>query len=318
MNEKEQELEELEMIDEIEEIEQVLEEVEEDFEEESQSGGYTYYEANYTRTKPLGRLILLVAFTAIMLITSTYAWFSTQRNVTLTGLTGEVNVAEGLQISLDAERWFNTINFADFNQPVNGGDWTIKTDASAQYIASDKTFQSPATGVTNITPIEYLPVSTIDAATTASDGLGKTAMKFYKGDVENFDHLENIADAVEATDGYFAFDLFVMNTSGTDVKFDNILLDPVSDVLGKVETTGVQNTARVAFALYENVNDTDGYKAYTTSGYTAGQDMTIHSANQLTAEQIIAGTSTSKNIKDIAIWEPNANDHEQAIVNQFI
>ena len=126
-------------------------------------------------------------------------------------------------------------------------------------------------------------------------------MKFYKGDVENFDHLENVADAVEATDGYFAFDLFVMNTSGTDVKFDNILLDPVSDVLGKVETTGVQNTARVAFALYENANDSASHIEWNETGYTAGGSMTIDSGNQLTPAQIVAGTSTSKNIKDILL-----------------
>ena len=38
--------------------------------------------------KRLNALILLVAFTAILLIVSTYAWFSTQKNVTLSGLHG--------------------------------------------------------------------------------------------------------------------------------------------------------------------------------------------------------------------------------------
>ena len=44
----------------------------------------------------LNSLILLVAFTAIMLIISTYAWFSAQKNVTIGGLKGVVNVAEEL------------------------------------------------------------------------------------------------------------------------------------------------------------------------------------------------------------------------------
>ena len=64
--------------------------------------------------KRLNSLILLVAFTAVMLIVSTYAWFSTQRNVTLSGLKGAVKVAEGLQVSLDAKHWVNAINFEDF------------------------------------------------------------------------------------------------------------------------------------------------------------------------------------------------------------
>ena len=63
--------------------------------------------------KRLNSLILLVAFTAVMLIVSTYAWFSTQKNVTLGGLEGKVNVAEGLQISLDALNWKNEIDLSD-------------------------------------------------------------------------------------------------------------------------------------------------------------------------------------------------------------
>lgn len=62
--------------------------------------------------KKLNALILLVAFTAILLIVSTYAWFSTQKNVTLSGLEGKVNVAEGLQISLDALNWANSIDLS--------------------------------------------------------------------------------------------------------------------------------------------------------------------------------------------------------------
>lgn len=42
----------------------------------------------------LNSLILLVAFTAIMLIVSTYAWFSTQKTVSISNLTGTVKVAE--------------------------------------------------------------------------------------------------------------------------------------------------------------------------------------------------------------------------------
>ena len=62
----------------------------------------------------LNSLILLVAFTAIMLIVSTYAWFSSQKTVTIGGLKGTVNVAEGLQISLDAQNWSQSINFTEF------------------------------------------------------------------------------------------------------------------------------------------------------------------------------------------------------------
>ena len=42
--------------------------------------------------------------------------------------------------------------------------------------------------------------------------------------------------------------------------------------------------------------------------------MTISGSNNLTPANIVAGTSTSKTIKDVAIWEPNANKHTETIV----
>ena len=251
--------------------------------------------------KRLNSLILLVAFTAVMLIVSTYAWFSTQKNVTLTGLKGVVNVAEGLQISLDAEHWVNTINFNDFDQ-TDAGAWKVKNTATSTYLNTDMTFQSPrgaAGGITNVTPTELLPVSTTGYSTT-TDGIGQTAVKFYEGTntetIKLMDDTEQVTE--DATGGFFAFDLFVMNTSAGAAE-DVLQLDPVSDVRGDNESTGVQNTARVGFALYDN---------------QGGVDMTISGSNQVTPAQIITASSGSQKIKDFAIWEPNADQHADAIV----
>ena len=250
--------------------------------------------------KRLNSLILLVAFTAVMLIVATYAWFSTQKNVTLTGLKGVVNVAEGLQISLDAEHWVNTINFDDFNQPTDGSGWTVKSTATSTYLNSGATFQAPATDITNVTPTELLPVSTTGYEAT-DDGIGQTAVKFYDGtNTETIKLMDDTHLVTEdATAGYFAFDLFLMNTSAGTAD-DVLQLDPVSDVTGNNAATGVQNTARVGFALYNN----------------AGSDMAISGNNTAadTPAEIIAGTSTGKTISDFAIWEPNANQHTDTIV----
>ena len=50
-------------------------------------------EENTIRTRAIRKLIFLVGFTGIMLIMATYAWFSTQRNVSLSNLEGTVKVA---------------------------------------------------------------------------------------------------------------------------------------------------------------------------------------------------------------------------------
>jgi hypothetical protein len=120
-------------------------------------------------TKTLRKLILLVAFTGIMLITSTYAWFSTQKNVTLSNLYGAVEVAEGLQMSLDASVWVNEINFSDFDQTTSS--WVIKSgvDSTKYFNAAtvNPSFQYPAGaggGIENVIPDEYLPASTTGLA----------------------------------------------------------------------------------------------------------------------------------------------------------
>ena len=254
--------------------------------------------------KRLNSLILLVAFTAVMLIVSTYAWFSTQKNVTISGLKGVVNVAEGLQISLDAKHWVNSIDFDHFTQ-TSASSWTVAVDSPTTYLDAGKTFQEPATNVKNVVPTELLPVSTTGYDATA-DGIGETAVKFYSGtNTETIKLMNDTNEVTENSDaGYFAFDLFLMNTSAGNAD-DVLQLDPVSDVIGVNESAGVQNTARIAFALYNN----------------DGDDMKIAGDNTKadSPEEIIKGTSGNttdglKTIKDIAIWEPNANAHTETIV----
>lgn len=252
--------------------------------------------------KKLNALILLVAFTAVMLIVSTYAWFSTQRNVVLSGLKGAVNVAEGLQISLDAKHWVNSIKFDDFIQ-TDSTAWTVKNTVTTAYLDDGKTFQAPADGVTNVVPTEYLPVST---TATTNEGIGKTGLQMYWGTYTDSEGLKDVQLMnEEPASGYFAFDLYLMNTSATGTVSDRLQLDANSDVLGTNEATGIQNTVRVAIALYENGQAPD----------TGDHPMKIGQTTEPTQAQIIAGTSTGKNISDVAIWEPNADEHVAQIVN---
>ena len=249
--------------------------------------------------KRLNALILLVAFTAILLIVSTYAWFSTQRNVTLTGLKGKVNVAEGLQVSLDGFHFVNSINFDDFDQTSDPAAWTVKDTATTTYLDAGKTFQAPADGVTNVVPTEYLPVSTTGGT---SEGIGSSGLKMYSGTFTNSEGLKSIAIAPETSaSGYYAFDLYLKNISASTVTSDKLQLDAMSTITGTNANFGIQNTARIAFALYEN----------------SGEEMSTNNAFD-TGAPIIAGTSTGKNITDVAIWEPHSTKHVANIVQNTL
>ena len=286
--------------------------------------------------KRLNSLILLVAFTAVMLIVSTYAWFVAQKNVTLGNLQGTVTVVEGLEVSLDAKTWGQEIDFSDV---VYGAD---QSGLKKQYGSTEH----------NIIPSEMTPIST-----TGDDGIGyvkadgsldtatgkvatATELAMYKGKAEvSGGHLvlsdiqvpdgknpEDNADA-KPTDlgfkGYYAIDLFIRNSGEPDAapegtEEDNAKLNRLYDALqinegsslsllsGGSTTTGLQNTVRVAFALYE-ATEVEG---------TASVDV-LASQDEIINATVKAGGEGTSTIRDVAIWEPNAYDHiEMVTTNQ--
>ena len=252
----------------------------------------------------LNSLILLVAFTAIMLIVSTYAWFSTQKNVSLSGLEGTVKVAEGLQISLDAKTWKNGIDFKDFTEQtfidtyVPGA--TLENPYKYPNTDTATNTETPMLTAKNVLPDELLPVSTTGAGADISEGNSKT-MAMYNGENINGNQLVSITKmAEEKASGYYAIDLFLQNSSKSTVEFDPLQLQAGSVLTVKSTTkatTGLQNTARVALVQYANSNDEKVKVDLTPS-----------------TENIIAGT-TNTDIESVAIWEPNANAHVQYIVD---
>ena len=248
--------------------------------------------------------IILVA--AALFIISTYAWFSTQKNVSITNLGGIVEVAEGLEISLDAEKWSNGIVLGD-----GEGELDIIDDAYP--------------GHHNISPKELLPVSTLGLA-KKSDKL--TDLKLLRGKITDSIELSEIVAMNEglviaeqeddsknntenpAYPGYFAFDIFLKNSS-KDAKVMDILqlnYDSSVQVLESAKSaTGLQNTVRVAFAKYGE---------YDTSTQT-GTNVSDVMADQATILKETAGKGVGGSevfISDVAMWEPNSSDHVEYIV----
>ena len=269
--------------------------------------------------KRLNSLILLVAFTAVMLIVSTYAWFSTQKTVTIGNLEGKVNVAEGLEISLDALNWSQEIDFSDF-EPVSGGD-----------IGEYQTTLATRYGETahNILPSELIPVSTTGETYVENGNTHSNEIQFYNGHNTNSDDFDKII-AVNPTQsssaqpdfaGYYAIDLFLKNSSklNEDPNGDGNKADAEQQGTAKetlqlnttsnaqlVSTgntaTGLQNTLRLALALYE---------PYTTAGGSVAIDLQGEDGQ---SKIIDATTTVNSAISDVAIWEPNADKHVDYIV----
>ena len=199
-------------------------------------------------------------------------------------MTGTVEVAEGLEISLDGDKWSNGIVLGD-----GDGELNIIDDAYS--------------GHHNISPSEMLPVSTLGLATG-----GQTDLKMLRGKIEDSKKLSEIQSMVETETqpskstypGYFAFDVFLKNSSKVDGADDVLQLnyDSSLEILeAEKSSTGLQNTARVAFAKYNGTSEVMADQA-TILKETAG----------------IGVSAATPNITDVAIWEPNASDHVDYIV----
>lgn len=232
----------------------------------------------------MNAMFFIILLALVIFIISTYAWFSTQRNVSITNLNGTVEVAEGLEISLDAENWSNGLVLGE-----EEGQLDIIDDAYA--------------GNKNLKPSEMLPVSTLGQVSGQQKDLqmlrGKITNSIQLSDIKAMVETESNPDS-DTFPGYFAFDVFLKNSSKQD-DLDDVLQLNYDSSLEIMETdkssTGLQNTARVAFAKYNGTSDVMADQA-TILKETAG---------------IGVGAGTSY-ITDVAIWEPNSNDHVDYIV----
>ncbi len=230
----------------------------------------------YKSKKKARMLVILIAFTAILTIITTYAWFSIQKDVEVTGLNVKVEVADNMQISLNGSEWFQFINITDMNQLLG--------------TSTQNGVHQADTNNNNYVPTRLEPVSTVG---TISSG----RLLFKKG-IINGVKLENIGDCSETTlsadtntqHPYLVFDLYVKNLSSkTDLQ--NLQLNAGSAVWAELNGVGLAESVRVGFIAH-NTNTV----ALTSTG-----------------EEVRAGTSGGADDL-VAIWEPNYLKHTSDVV----
>ena len=253
------------------------------------------------RKSELKIIFFIILVAAALFIVSTYAWFSTQRNVSITNLNGAVQVAEGLEISLDAENWANEIVLGS-----GEGQLDIIEDAYD--------------GHRNLSPTELLPLSTLGLV-----GENMSDLQLLRGKVTNTKQLSGIVEASHddtITDredlkfaGHFAFDVFLKNSSKMTQEVDELQLnyDSTVHIMANEEgtdksNTGLQNTVRVAFAKFGGTKDGGGN---VTGVAEVSED------DPLEILRLTGATGSDADdvyITDVAIWEPNAATHVDYIV----
>ena len=202
---------------------------------------------NKDKKKRLRSLVLLLFLTIVLLTTSTYAWFTANRTVTINPIDVHVASSAGLQISTDASEWKTIISNTDITNPGAFADSQLNV---------------------NQFPYELAPVSTDGSATAAG------RLTFYKGIVEGSSGTGDMAlhtapvesggettypaltEAKGTTGDFVAFDIWLKVDADSDVYLDAgsgvsvTVADPANP------DKGLQYAARYAFVIEGTVAGT--------------------------------------------------------------
>ena len=181
---------------------------------------------NEQRKRRFRSLILLLFITIIMFGTSTYAWFTANRVVTISSINVNVEASNGIQISTDAINWKSVLTNDDITDNAY--------DDAPNYLPETITNVSSAGEVDPVNDIMKMFKSTITS--NASTGAYELTAE---PDSDDSGH-------------YVAFDIFLRyDTGGT------VYLTDQSDVLNLNQTDkGLKNASRVAF-VYLGHGDVD-------------------------------------------------------------
>lgn len=172
--------------------------------------------------------LLMIMFTAAVLMSSTYAWFTANKTVTVEQIDVNVAASNGLQVSVDAINWKTVIS----NDDINGAGTTY-------------------TGATNQLPAgSIVPVSTVGEIDTATG-----FMKMFQGEISSNVGGNYILTATQTTEthgttngSFIAFDLFFQTNQP-----ETVYLTSNSNIQALNTATGIENSARVAFINEGNV-----------------------------------------------------------------
>lgn len=170
-------------------------------------------------------LLLLLFGTGIMLATSTYAWFTANKTVSIGTLEVRIEAKNGIQISADGTNWKSIVQKTDL------------TSASTTYGAAKNQLPDVLEAVSTggvVNTDGQLPMYYGNIGTNAEGNYILTATKE--------------TDANGTTGKYIAFDLFFKVDKQTD-----IWITPNSGVKTTDATdTGIKNASRIAFVVLGN------------------------------------------------------------------
>ena len=289
-------------------------------------------------TKSFKKLIPAIAMlllSAVLMGTSTYAWFSMNTKVTATGMQVQAKAESGLLISADltAESWANS-DASTYASAISMVPTSTKTGAAGEWYHNSSTSADNATGSTYIGVYKTLSAaadsdSNIQVATTdLKDGDGVAEVTYKNGSVAGYTAADDTAyylrnefylkssggNLVIGGDGTKDYeklaikDVTVTNTAGSPAldaslrigikvgSANMVILAPYAAAAGTGSGTGT-----ITYALNGTANATTAYKGLITATAPA---VTTYNANVDTGfvGTIPASTTNTPTVVSIYIW----------------
>lgn len=239
---------------------------------------YYYVEEEEIDKKKVFYLLLLLLLTGVMLSTSTYAWFTTNRIVTIDTLNVKVQSEGSLEISVDGINWKPGIN-------------------QDELVSASSTYSSAV----NQLPLVIEPVS------TALNLDNRGFLNMYLGTVISNDNGDYILTSTKSTEAnssgensegkFVAFDVFLRTTEAKDL----YLIGDSNVTYNGTTSVGTENAMRVAFVLEGNVSDGSSIASIQSLATTSQDNIYLwepnydtHTRNGISNALDLYGISTSE------------------------
>lgn len=192
-------------------------------------------------------LLLLMFGTGIMLATSTYAWFTSNKTVSVNTINAQVDAKGGIQISTDGTKWKSIISTTDITNAYK----TYATSSNQMPNILEPVSTIGVADATGKLPMYYGTVVTSTSATNNGEYILTATKAIDKDDSTRKNDAGDLKDG-EEEGKFIAFDLFFKVEKDTQ-----IYLMPSSGVKFQdgATDTGIKNASRVAFVELGNIAD---------------------------------------------------------------
>jgi len=238
---------------------------------------------NKKRINRIRNLVTICAMAAVVVASSTYAWFIGMRTVNVSSFDVEIAATDSLLLSLDGEKWDTTVTISQ------------ATHKTVSYEGNTNNWGGPGL-------IPMSSVGDMDVTSSRMKLYEKASLTSTPGGYRLMSsRVDNYSTGKLEQNGYVVFDLFIKNFSGSQyltnlnpLDEEAIYLTDDSEVTvanGGVENTGIENSVRVAF------------------GQVGRVAATTNLVPTITGISCTDGNGVTGICRTAQIWEPNDTAH---------